>query len=58
MVVWCFGCLLQDLENYLNSLSGSIPSCQQAAAVAAAQLVQQFAAVIQQAQQQERQLAR
>jgi len=48
---------IQDLESYLNNLSGSIPACQQAAAVAAAQLVQQFGAVIQQAQQQEKQLS-
>lgn len=42
----------------MEQLSGSIPTCQQAATVAAAQLVQQLGAVVQQAQAQERQISR
>jgi hypothetical protein len=49
---------VQDLEAYLSSLSGPIHACQQAATTAAAQLVQQLGALLQQLQGQQLQVSR
>jgi hypothetical protein len=49
---------VKDLDAYLSSLSGPIHACQQAATTAAAQLVQQLGALLQQLQGQQLQVSR